>query len=169
MSWIFGLPWDHISQTAIRFNLDRLIVAAIVMTESSGDPDAERYEVNYRWLYKPESFTTFLGNSLSEEKKNQRTSFGYMQVMGAVCRELGYSGPLKAIKSNLSLHYGCMLFARLLKKHDDDIHKAIASYNAGSPRYARNGDFVNQGYVDKVLGYYNTLTKVSLMMKDQPH
>jgi soluble lytic murein transglycosylase-like protein len=166
MSWLFDLPWDAITNAAGRFNLDRLHVAAIVMTESSGNKNAERFEVNYRWLYKPESFTAFLSNSLAAEKRDQRTSFGYMQVMGAVCREFGYNGKLSDIKSNLSLHYGCMMLAKLLKKYSGNIHDATAAYNAGSVRKVPSGEYGNQEYVDRVMRFYNTLTKIAIAMKD---
>lgn len=124
----YGLPWP--------------LVMAVVDVESSGNPWAYRYEPAYQWL---------VGQGLTPtEQMAQRTSWGLMQVMGAVAREYGFKGWLTELcQPDVGLEYGC----RHLKRYADRYRNwldAIAAYNAGSPRKA--GDvYVNQSYVDKVM------------------
>jgi soluble lytic murein transglycosylase-like protein len=78
------------------------------------------------------------------------TSWGLMQVMGAVAREYGHEGHCGLLfKPEIGLDYGC----RHLKMYFDkfsDWKDAVASYNAGSPRKREDGSYQNQAYVDKV-------------------
>ena len=71
----YGLPWEA--------------VYAFVMTESSGNEYAMRHEPHYRWL--------FGQNHSPTERIGQMTSWGLMQVMGAVAREYGFSGHFPAL------------------------------------------------------------------------
>ena len=71
--------------------------------------------------------------------------------MGGTAREIGFDGWLPDLcnKAELGLYYGCKHFVNLLKKHGDR-DKAISSYNQGSPRRIKTGEFKNQDYVDKI-------------------
>ena len=110
--------------------LDPVLVWAVVEQESSWRPDATRYEEHYRWLVVPAE-----GCGLPDgqaEIRGQRTSWGLMQVMGAVARELGLSGPFEALlRPGLGLEYGCRYLARQLRVTDGDVRGALASYNSG--------------------------------------
>lgn len=151
MPWVLTLPWDAISREAKQFGLDKCLVGAIVMRESSGRIDAIRFEPNYRWFFDLEKCSAREGTSITVEKNGQATSYGYMQVMGAVARELAFEGSFGALLSQRSLHFGCRHLQSLIARYGDT-NAAIASYNAGSPR--RIGDaYENQSYVDAVLNF----------------
>lgn len=131
-----------IRAAAAKYSLPWALVKAIVHTESSGNPWAYRYEPHYKYL---------VGSNLRvTEQVGQQTSWGLMQVMGAVAREHGFTGWFPELcQPALGLEYGC----RHLKRYADQYghwHDVIASYNAGSPRKVGE-QYVNQSYVDKVL------------------
>ena len=75
-----------------------------------------------------------------------------MQVMGAVYRELGYTGWLTEIIvfPVVQLEYGCSFLAKKIRRYGLD--EGILSYNSGSPRKS-GGKYINQYYLDKVKSY----------------
>lgn len=123
-----GLPWH--------------LVHAVCQVESSFNPWAYRYEGHYRWL---------VGEPLSAtEQVAQRMSWGLMQVMGAVAREYGMTGPLTTLLDPVTgLQYGCRHLARFFDRHRN-WPDAISAYNRGAPRKYDDGRYLNQGYVDAV-------------------
>lgn len=158
MSWAFNLPWDSITTHARAANVDRLVMGAIVMAESGGDRLAVRAEPNYKWFCLPVDWAKRRGVTVEIEKVGQAKSYGYCQVMGAVCREYGFEGAFPDLLSDLSLHYGCKHFANYLKQYGQTTD-AVAAYNAGSVRHASKF-YVNQAYVDRVMGYYDALHRM---------
>jgi soluble lytic murein transglycosylase-like protein len=90
----------------------------------------------------------------------QKTSFGLMQVMGAVFREYGFEGWLSQIVTSpeLQLEFGCKHLSKKIRRYGKE--SGIAAYNAGSPRRKPDGKFVNQYYVDNVLRYASTATEL---------
>lgn len=144
-----------IEATAAKFGLDPDIVEAIVLTESSGMPAAKRYEPNFFAKYVRD------GDYPQELKTELATSWGLMQVMGLVAYEYGLKHDIKDTLCTVDggLWYGCMHFARFLKKYEakgGTGWDAVAAYNAGSARM-KDGQYVNQGYVDKVRKIFNEL------------
>jgi len=127
-------------------------IMGIIETESSFNPYACRYEPHYRWIYKPEEFYISYSSTVETEIQFQKCSLGLMQLMGAVYRELGYKKPLSAVFEDIDaqISYGIRHFLKFYKKYGT-VQAAIAAYNAGSPRKASHGGYVNQGYVDKVV------------------
>lgn len=151
--WKDRLPWPIINQCAAAHGLDPDLIAAFIMTESSGNPGATRFEPKWRYFYRPEAMEPEEADS---EKVKQATSWGLMQVMGSVARELGYQGDLVDLaQPQIGLEYGCLKLATLMHKYA--LHDAISSYNAGSPRQDGTGNYVNQKYVNTVLGYLDEL------------
>ena len=137
-----------IAAAAATHGLPVNLVKALCHTESAFDPWAFRHEAGYRWL---------VGDKLTmsiTERIGQMSSWGLMQVMGAVAREYGYAGPFPQLCDPvIGLEYGCRHFARYVAKYPT-WPDAIASYNAGSPR--KTGDvYVNQTYVDKIYRSWN--------------
>jgi soluble lytic murein transglycosylase-like protein len=123
-------------------------VMAVCMVESSLRPYAIKYEDHYRWLVGDQ------GTMPTGEKLGQKHSWGIMQVMGAVARELGFAGPFTDLwEPEIGIRYGMRLLKKLWQRHENwpDV---IASYNAGSPIRV-DGKYKNQAYVDKVLMYLN--------------
>lgn len=128
------------------------VVYAICLTESSRNEFAIRHEAHYRWLH---------GSDLSPgEVLGQKTSWGLMQIMGAVAREYGYTDQFSGLfDPHENIRYGVKHLLRLKERYGTWPH-TIASYNAGSPR-TKDGRYENQGYVDKVLARWSEV-------EDQP-
>ena len=150
-----------IKAAASRRSLPWELVYSICQVESSLNPSAIRHEPRYRWLVGDNETMS------PTERQDQMTSWGLMQVMGAVARELGHTGPLSdLLDPPTGLFYGCLHLRRFRAKYDiwPDV---IAAYNAGSPRRVAGqiGPYVNQSYVDKVLAAWNNL-EVAIPLKD---
>lgn len=124
------------------------LIYAVCLTESSGNEFAIRHEARYRWL---------LGDNLTAgEYIGQKTSWGLMQVMGAVAREYGFTDQFPALWDPATgIKYGVKHLRRLYAKHGK-WPQTIAAYNAGTPQLI-DGKFKNQAYVDKVLAYWSEI------------
>ena len=149
------------------------LVRAVIQTESCWNPWAWNPEHQYRWYWNvktrrpfrtlsqseveserpPHDFETLAGDP-DQEWWGQSASWGLMQVMGAVARELGFRGDYlpNILLPELNIALGCQQLGRLR----DRWHKrlgwdgVISAYNAGFPRKYVDNRWVNQGYVDKV-------------------
>lgn len=153
--------------------LDLALVLAIAEVESSFRVAAFRPENAYRYLVDVRTFKPFRalesheirsatapadfpappGVSRDAEWSGQRASWGLMQVMGGVARELGCNalslGEMLADPA-MAVDLGCRHLKAKLARYDGDTASAIAAYNAGSARREADFRFENQGYVDKV-------------------
>ena len=151
--WQSLLPWDIIHKHADACGLDSHLIAAIVMTESSGKPDSKRFEPHWKYFKNLELYV----DEFQDEQTKQATSWGLCQVMGAVAREFGYAGDLPDLcQPELGIKYGCLKLKSLMT-HYPDKADMIAAYNAGSPRHLPNGAYTNQNYVDTVLKFFNEI------------
>lgn len=145
-----------ITKKAIEARVNADLVRAIIEVESGGQFLAVRFEPDWRYLLRPELYAQRLRITTATETKLQQFSWGLMQLMGSVARELGFTGYLTQLcEPETNLHYGCKKLAALLAKYPDPTD-AIAAYNAGSPRMV-NGKYDNQGYVDKVLAAWGRI------------
>lgn len=136
-------------------------VLAVISQESGGSPWATRFEPAFaKWLQSqiskdPKKFKTY-GRAISKatEMMLRSTSFGLMQLMGQTMRELGYDKQYltAGCDARENIYLGVKFLCKLLARHGDE-DSALASYNAGSPRRAANGKFVNQEYVDSVKAF----------------
>ncbi|MFP5223119.1 MAG: transglycosylase SLT domain-containing protein [Acidobacteriota bacterium] len=114
------------------------IVAAIVQVESSANTFAARYEPDYPYLWNvstgkayrvrpaersldraPADFSAPRGVSVHTEWISQQTSYGLMQVMGAVARELGFAWPFltQLCDPSVGMEFGCRLLAKLKRTY----------------------------------------------------
>ena len=141
-----------IRQVANKHGLSPSLVAAIVEQESAGEVYTQRIEPDFRYFFDPLTFSRRLRVSVETERMCQATSWGLMQIMGAVCRERGFMKYFGEIfQPEINLEYGCRHLKSFLDLYKTEV-EAIASYNAGSPRKASDGKgFVNQHYVNTVL------------------
>jgi len=138
-----------ISVKALSYGLDPDLVQSIAKTESSFNPWCVRFEPKWMYYYNPVNYAKKLGISLDTEKNLQSISFGLMQVMGAVCRELGFDEELiRLCDPELGVQYGCLKLVDLKKRYTDE-KDIISAYNAGTA-YKINGVYRNSEYVDKV-------------------
>lgn len=153
-----------------RHGLDPLIVKSLVLVESGGYTWAWNPEPRYRYLWDvkrdaafrrlteaeiasktpPEGFYAVQGDR-DQEFWAQQASWGLMQVMGAVAREMGFKGPYlpQLCEPSVGVEIGCLYLARLLKWANGNIAQALAAYNGGFEGN-RVEPFRNQAYVTKV-------------------
>lgn len=114
---------------AARYRLPASLVRAIISVESGWDTTACRFEPHYRYLWDvrrgapfrrltaiesaseqaPDDFSAPRGVGRHTEWQHQQTSWGLMQIMGAVAREHGCGVPfLTALcEPSTGLEYGC--------------------------------------------------------------
>ena len=152
------LPMDLINKTAKEFNIDPKLIAAICVVESEGDTWSLRYEGGWKTFLTTKYWANMVKISDSTERICQQCSWGLMQVMGTVARELGMKDDLTQLcRPDIGLFYGCKKLKTLLNKYDTE--SAISAYNAGTPKRNSDGKFRNQEYVDKVLKAWSEIIK----------
>ena len=116
--------------------LDPALVAAICEQESSWLPTATRFEEGFLHHYVAPL------NLPPQESQDRSTSWGLMQIMGQVARELGFTGQFEELLQPMNgLEWGCKHFLHKLKAAGGDVHKALLLWNGGS----------NHAYPDQVL------------------
>lgn len=148
---------EIIREKSLFYKLDEGLVRSIIKTESSWNTYAIRYEDGYNYLYEPDKFARAQNITVQTEVILQKCSYGLMQIMGAVMREHGFLGSLLTVcNPSINIEFGCKHLSGFVKKYPK-IEHAIASYNAGSPSFDKNGQLVNQIYVDKVMGAWRAL------------
>lgn len=133
------------------YDLDNVLIQAIVQVESSFMEKAMKYEMSYTSYYSDLYFAKFFHIDQNTERALQRFSYGLMQVMGGTARGYGFTGFLTdLLDPETNIEYGCKFFASLVKRYKYT-NDQIAAYNAGHVRKNQDGTYVNQKYVDKVL------------------
>jgi soluble lytic murein transglycosylase-like protein len=148
-----------VQSEAVRIGVPPKLARAIALVESGGNPLAIRYEPAWSYFFQPELFASRNGITVATEKVLQASSFGVMQTMGSVTRELGFNGPLLelAVYPELAIKYGCLKLKSCLDRWGGP-SAAIAAYNAGTPRKRDLGPgagyaYANQPYVDAVMSH----------------
>jgi len=141
----------EINNVCASFDVNPLLVRAIVQTESSGNRYAMRFEPMFHTLYKPSDFAKALSISNETEVIAQKCSWGLMQVMGATARELGFDSLIPMLcEIDLGILYGVKYLKRQLIRYKGSEKDAVAAYNAGSVRLKPDGTYVNSYYVKSV-------------------
>jgi soluble lytic murein transglycosylase-like protein len=164
---------DIIKTLSEKYQIPYGLVRALIEQESGNNLYAMRSEPSYRYLWDapkgkpfralnnteansalpPADFRAVTGSRLTEWQ-GQRTSWGPLQLMGAVARELGFRDFFPALAGPLGVEYSLLhlrkLWIRFMPTYG--LEGVIAAYNAGSPRYVSGPrELVNQAYVDSVL------------------
>lgn len=139
----------HIQKYGEKYGIPPGLIRAIIEVESGGNTFAMRYEKNYPWLAKP--FDKFHWHA-ETEKQAQKTSWGLMQIMGAVARERGFKGSYlsELSKPELGIKFGCKHLKWNYNRYGN-WNDAISAFNQGSNRKNEHGEYKNQNYVNKVL------------------
>lgn len=171
-TWFWNVPWDAVRAAANDFNLDPLLVGAVVIVESYGNVCAQRYEPGFydRYLRHDRiahehrmhalDMSSLLSSTYQTEIHGRATSWGAMQVMGQVAREKGFTGWFPELcDARTGMEYGAMHLREKLDEYGGVLPDAVAAYNAGSVRRS-NGEYENQGYVDKIFHRYAQLKKL---------
>jgi soluble lytic murein transglycosylase-like protein len=87
----------------------------------------------------PKDFPTLAGDK-DQEWQAQRSSWGLLQLMGAVPREYDFDGLYltELLDPELNLYYGCIHFNKKLKRTNGNIEKALLQWNGGgNPNYPK--------------------------------
>jgi soluble lytic murein transglycosylase-like protein len=128
------------------YGINPKLVTALCVTESAMDPWATRFEPGWKWYLTPKAFSLTAHTTEKTEAVHQATSWGLMQIMGAVAREEGYNGPLpKLCIPEVGLEFGCRKLRKLIQKNIK-LEDALASYNAGKP-----GTAIGIAYAKKII------------------
>ncbi len=167
----------EVNRIAFNHSLPADLIRAIILVESSGNPCAARFEPTYKYLWDcknkhpfqrlspqelnsnkhPSGFTAECG-SRDTEWTGQKTSWGPMQVMGAVAREYGFLGYFPVLCGPLGVEYGAIHLVKLRDRYYARYgwDGVVAAYNAGSP-VKKGEQYANQRYVDKVFNALETI------------
>lgn len=130
------------------------LILAVILQESGGRVNVTRYEEHYKYTFMPFHYAEMLKYSMATELIHQKTSWGLMQLMLAVARELGFDDHAPALcVPATNIDFGASLLSRLLDKYAS-VDATLAAYNAGSAKKNEFGKFVNQSYVDSAMGYF---------------
>lgn len=155
--WLNENSYDDLIVVAgKRYNVDPLLIKAVIGQESGFKAGAELKEVS-------------------------DSSRGLMQLLEAAAREIGFTGPVERLYDpKVNIQYGTMYLKKMLDA-STDVESAISRYNGGyrpqfgfgvratqsgrvclrtNPitrkcdrwHYFNAGEFGNQGHVDKVMG-----------------
>ncbi len=141
---------------AAKYNLDPDLIEAHILTESSGNSNSTRYE--------PAFYEKYIKNNISkwkitlQEAHDRATSYGLLQIMLQVAREMGFTGQATDLLiPEVGLEWGCKKLSKCYEKFGQKyINAGIAAYNCGTPKLTPTG-FVNQRYVDRVNGFLNKI------------
>jgi len=134
------VPTERIAlarRIAAAHNLDAQLVCAVVEQESAWNPWAVRYEPGFLSRYVAPLYTS--GKISATEAYTRSMSWGLMQVMGQVAREVGFSGTALAELCDpaTGLEIGCRVLAARLVAAKGDIAGALQTWNGGAnPNYA---------------------------------
>ena len=154
---------------AREFDVPLALILGVIQVESAGHPYATRFEPGYRWCWDvrrrrpltvrradlghagapsgfaaPDAATAGYYSTAATEYTQQRTSWGLMQVMGAVAREHGYTGPLPELCDPAhGIEYGVRHLARLRDRFYARHGWAgvVDAYNDGSPAIEQDPDY----------------------------
>ena len=168
-------------EAATKYGLDPRLICALCQVESRWNPWAVRHEPRYRWLWaltyedypmEPHFQSEELhlpGYTAITEQILQRTSWGLMQIMGAVARERGFRDWLTGLcDPAVNLEWGCR-HLRWMELNADSYgielcadvstvptrlcglpQSLAAAWNGGKARIV-DGKYVNEDYVKRVV------------------
>ncbi len=145
------VPEELIASHARILGVHPEILACFVAIESGFHPSVVRYEPNWKYSLTPDLFSRKLGISARTEFELQKFSWGLLQIMGTVAREVGFDGHLTELcYPDVGLQIGGLKVLQVLQKFGASTD-AVASYNGGSPFKSPDGLYLNQEYVDRFL------------------
>lgn len=146
-----------IKKISINIQINTQLCLAIAGHETNYDASKTRYEPRWSYFSTPYWFANKLGISVDTERILQAISWGPLQVMGSVCRELGYCDQLPLlVQPELGILFGCRKLKSLSAMYSNE-KDVIASFNAGKPTKDAYGNYINQGYVSDVTKRLNEL------------
>lgn len=122
---------------AKKWGIDPLLVCAVCEQESDWNPYAIRYEPLFYSHYIQPLVNSGAVHNLTEATA-RATSWGMMQIMGQVAREMGFVGGSLAALCDVDtgLDWGCEKLKKCLDAADGNVVMALLRYNGGgNPNY----------------------------------
>jgi soluble lytic murein transglycosylase-like protein len=117
-------------------SLDPALVCAVIEQESAWNPWAIRYEPTFFAKYVAHLYTN---NKITASEAYARGfSWGLMQVMGQVAREMGFDGAFLSATCDpeQGLAIGCKLLRKKIDAMDGDTTRGLLAWNGGgNPAY----------------------------------
>lgn len=155
-SWSQFLPWNLITEYAGRSKTDPLLIAAIMWEESKGFGWKCRYEKDWKYLVRPGYYAKALGTTEATEVVLQMLSWGPMQIMGSVAREIGFEDDLTTLaRPTTGIKWACEKLKRLTDAYGRaQVTDIAAAWNGGPGAKLADGSYKNQKYVDAVMRSY---------------
>src|SRR5271156_686434 len=124
------------SKIATGMGLDPVLVCSVVEQESAWNPWAMRYEPAFFAKYVAHLYTN---NKITASEAYARGfSWGLMQVMGQVVREMGFDGTFLSATCDpeQGLAIGCKLLRKKIDAMDGDTTRGLLAWNGGgNPAY----------------------------------
>ncbi len=127
-----------IGKWAAKYSLDAALVAALIEQESSWNQWAVRYEPAFFIHYIQPMLNNDTIHTMTEATM-RATSFSYMQTMGQVAREMGFSGQFltQLFDPEVGLDIGCKVLRHKLDAASS-VEGGLQLYNGGAdPNYAK--------------------------------
>lgn len=154
-----GTNWlDVFNSECPKYGVDPFLAYAISNTESALQPFTSRYEHLFNYLVRVADFAKALKITEMTEQVHQKTSWGLMQTMGAVARELGFKDHLvKLTIPEISIEYGCRKINTLMNRYSD-VSDVVSAYNMGSAKKTAEGVYLNKEYVNNIMKLYRKLS-----------
>lgn len=140
-------PAQAVAFVAPRHNLPPEMVAAQVLVESSGQPDAFRFEPAFYAHY-------IKGNAAAKGAMYgplAACSFGLLQIMLETACEMGFTGnPQELFVAEVGLEWGAAYLKSLLDWAAGDYVRALCAFNGGK-HAAFAKPYPTQAYADRVM------------------
>lgn len=157
------IDWPYVRRVLSPAELptENRLLLAVFRVESCFDPNAVRYEPDFKYTWNVEANAKQLGITKATEEILQKHSWGLGQIMGGTARWLGYHGPLTGLLDPEVNARFCELYLNhLLDKHNGNQSKALAAYNMGNIKSCADSQCSNIDYVRKVMTEYHNLSKI---------
>lgn len=122
---------------AAAHHLDAEVICGQIERESTWNRWAIRYEDGFYTKYIEKMIASHQLADPTEERA-RAFSWGLMQVMGEVAREMGYTGPLAQLcDPETGIEVGCRALAHKIATNEGSISAALQAYNGGgNPNYS---------------------------------
>ena len=148
-----------------KYYVDPALLAALVIQESGGNPDAYRHEPEYQTKYVTGQARWNRARALGWTDDELATSWGLTQVLGTTAWEMGFKYPPDKIldpASNLTL--GAKYLRMKLDQYKGNTVEALLAYNGGDGAVIayREGRPYNLNYALNVLALRDRIIRGEL-------
>lgn len=148
---------DLIRLQATPLKLDVRLCQAIALAETNGRLFLVRYEPSWNYMVTPEVYAKSLQITEATERALQAFSYGPLQIMGSVARELGFNRMLTELNiAETVIQYSLLKMKQICQRYSV-LEDRMSAWNSGTLRYVTSGHYLNQAYVDRVLQFYGIL------------